>query len=173
MMEFELIAVTRADGGVSMMSIITSAPLDGFSAGAALANGFVLSDDGMSWARDAGDDQVEREIVRAGIDCVSWRRVPPEIVPNSRMFRDAWVDDGKDVSVDMPKAREIAHKARRGKRELEMSPLDKQINIDAALPAKVAATEAKRQTIRDKYAVMQSGIDAAKTADELQAILNG
>ncbi len=67
-----LIAITRADAGLSIMDMIA----------------------------DGDDAAVVAEIAKAGIDAVSWRRIVPEDVPADRSDRDAWTDTGKAIDVD-------------------------------------------------------------------------
>ena len=74
------------------------------------------------------------------------------------------------ININLSKAKEIAHEKRRIARAEEFKPYDeviaKQIpgnNIDQA--------EAARQTIREKYAALQSQMDAAQTPEELKALL--
>jgi hypothetical protein len=74
------------------------------------------------------------------------------------------------ITIDMTKAKDIAHEKRRAARSAEFAPHDevimKQIpGVDAQ------AAEAARQTIRDKYATLQAQMDAAQSADELKALL--
>ena len=71
------------------------------------------------------------------------------------------------IKVDLNKAKEISHAKRRDARKAEFAPLD----IEATIPTKAQEAEAKRQAIRDKYAVMKKNIDAARTFDELRAVL--
>jgi hypothetical protein len=76
------------------------------------------------------------------------------------------------ITVNMTKAKAIAHDARRAARAEEFKPHDevimKQIpGVDAQ------ASEAARQAIRDKYAVIQTQIDAAATPEEIKAALGG
>lgn len=71
------------------------------------------------------------------------------------------------ISVNMTKAKLIAHDVRRAKRAAEFAPLD----IQATIPAQAAQAEAARQVIRDKYADMQTDIDAAATPEELKSII--
>jgi hypothetical protein len=73
------------------------------------------------------------------------------------------------ITIDMTKAKEIAHEKRRAARSAEFAPLD----IKATIPSEAAAAEAARQAIRDKYAAMQAQMDAAQTADELKTLLPG
>jgi hypothetical protein len=74
------------------------------------------------------------------------------------------------ISIDMTKAKDIAHEKRRAARAEEFKPYDevimKQIpGVDAQ------QAEAARQTIREKYATLQAQMDAAQTADELKALV--
>jgi hypothetical protein len=74
------------------------------------------------------------------------------------------------IQINMNKAKEIAHEARRTARAKEFEPHDevimKQIpGVDAQ------AAEATRQEIRDKYAAIQTSIDAATTTDEIKTAL--
>ena len=70
----------------------------------------------------------------------------------------------------MDKAKAIGHEMRRAKREEEFAPFD--TVIMKQIPGKdLQAAEAARQAIRDKYAVIQSNIDAAETHEEIKAAL--
>jgi len=74
------------------------------------------------------------------------------------------------ITINLNKAKAIAHDARRAARATEFAPHDevimKQIpGVDAQ------AAEAARQAIRDKYATLQAQMDAATTADELKNLL--
>ena len=74
------------------------------------------------------------------------------------------------ITINIDKAKAIGHDMRRAKREEEFAPLDavimKQIpGVDAQ------QAEAARQVIRDKYATIQTNIDAATTPDEIKAAL--
>lgn len=71
------------------------------------------------------------------------------------------------IAVNIEKAKTIAHDVRRGKRAQEFAPLD----IKATIPADAEAVEAARQAIRDKYAVMQSAIDAAQSVEQVKAAI--
>jgi predicted flap endonuclease-1-like 5' DNA nuclease len=71
------------------------------------------------------------------------------------------------ISINLDKAKAIAHAKRREARAAEMAPLD----VQATIPAHAENAEKARQALRDKYADMQGRIDAAKTPDELKAIL--
>lgn len=71
------------------------------------------------------------------------------------------------IRINLDKAKEIGHEMRRAERAKEFAPLD----VKATIPSEAAAAEAARQAIRDKYAVIQSEIDAAQSPDEIKAAL--
>jgi hypothetical protein len=72
------------------------------------------------------------------------------------------------ITVNLNKAKTIVHDIRRAKRTAEFAPLD----IKATIPSEAVAAEAARQAIRDKYAAIQTNIDAAPGIDELKLIAN-
>jgi CRISPR/Cas system CSM-associated protein Csm2 small subunit len=69
------------------------------------------------------------------------------------------------IGLNINKAKDIAHEVRRTKRAEEFAPLD----IKATIPAEASTAEAARQQVRDKYAAMQTAIDAAATPEEIKA----
>jgi hypothetical protein len=71
------------------------------------------------------------------------------------------------ITINLDKAKDIAHEKRRAARAEEFKPLD----IKATIPSEAAQAEAARQTIRDKYATLQAQMDAAQTPGELKALL--
>ena len=74
------------------------------------------------------------------------------------------------VFVNIDKAKLIAHKSRRAMRDVEFKPYDD--IIAKQIPGKSATdAEAQRQLIRNKYAAMQTSIDASTTVDEIKAAL--
>ena len=74
------------------------------------------------------------------------------------------------ITINLDKAKAIAHDKRRAARAEEFKPHDEVIMKQ--IPGNdAAAVEAARQEIRDKYADMQVAIDAAESADELKVIL--
>lgn len=73
------------------------------------------------------------------------------------------------IKINANKARAIAHGLRRAARAVEFAPLDDE--IARRLPgADLAALEAARQAVRDRYAVIQTEIDAASVADLAQIV---
>jgi len=74
------------------------------------------------------------------------------------------------ITINLDKAKSIAHDKRRAARAEEFKPHDEVIMKQ--IPGNDAAVaEAVRQEIRNKYADMQVAIDAAGSADELKTIL--
>lgn len=74
------------------------------------------------------------------------------------------------ITINVDKARAIAHDMRRVRRAEEFAPHDKVIS--AQIPgADAAGAEAARAAIRAKYAAMQTAIDAAATPDEIKVAL--
>ena len=70
------------------------------------------------------------------------------------------------ITINIYKAKAIVHDKRRAVRAAEFAPLD----VKATIPSEAAAAEAARQAIRDKYAAIQSDIDAAPGVPELKLI---
>lgn len=70
------------------------------------------------------------------------------------------------IAINIDKAKAIVHDKRRAVRAAEFAPLD----IKATIPSEAAAAEAARQAIREKYAAIQSDIDAAPSVVELKLI---
>jgi hypothetical protein len=71
------------------------------------------------------------------------------------------------ITINIDKAKTIAHDKRREARSAEFAPLD----IKATIPSEATAAEAARAVIRTKYAAMQTAIDAATTADAIKAAM--
>lgn len=190
---FQHVAVTRTDKDhVSVVSIITVALEPSFDPESANAAGYVLIDG--AWYRDATDEVIERELSRTvvsgwiGTDtppvflsgvATSWRRIGEADIPTDRTFRNAWVDAGDGVVVDLPLARNIVREKIRQVRPERFQSLDnamKPLEVKAALGTITAAEkraltglEAQRQALRDAPA--DPAIDAAKTVDDLKAHL--
>jgi len=73
------------------------------------------------------------------------------------------------ITINITKAKAIGHDMRRAARAEEFKPFDEA--IAKQIPGQVDGAEAARQVIRDKYAVIQTNIDAAATPDEIKAAL--
>lgn len=73
------------------------------------------------------------------------------------------------ITINITKAKAIAHDIRRANRELEFAPYDEAISKQ--IPGRMDTAEAARVLIREKYAQMQDAIDAASTVEQLKAAL--
>jgi hypothetical protein len=71
------------------------------------------------------------------------------------------------ITINITKAKDIAHDKRREARSAEFAPLD----IKATIPSEATAAEVARQAVRDKYASMQTAIESASTVDEIKAAM--
>jgi hypothetical protein len=73
------------------------------------------------------------------------------------------------IVIDINKAKAIGHDMRRAARAEEFKPYDEA--IAKQIPGQAAGAETARQAIREKYAAIQTEIDAAATPDEIKAAL--
>ena len=71
------------------------------------------------------------------------------------------------ITINLTKAKAIAHDKRRQARSAEFAPLD----IKATIPSEAIAAEAARALIRTKYETMQTAIDVATTLTEIKAVM--
>ena len=71
------------------------------------------------------------------------------------------------ITINIDKAKGIAHEVRRAKRAEEFAPLD----VKATIPSEATAAEEARATIRAKYATVQDNIDAAADVATLKNIV--
>jgi hypothetical protein len=74
------------------------------------------------------------------------------------------------ITVNMAKAKTIAHDMRRRAREQEFMPYDKIISAQIPGQSTVDA-ETARAAIRSKYVEMQQQIDTAASVDEIKSAL--
>jgi cephalosporin hydroxylase len=75
------------------------------------------------------------------------------------------------ITINMNKAKAIAHDIRRAARAEEFKPYDEVI-MKQIPGIDVQAAESARQAIREKYAAMQIAIDSANSPEEIKAVLN-
>ncbi|CAB5218039.1 hypothetical protein UFOVP205_51 [uncultured Caudovirales phage] len=73
------------------------------------------------------------------------------------------------ITINITKAKAIAHDKRRSARAEEFKPYDDA--IAKQIPNQTDGAEAARVAIRAKYATMQTAIDAATTIDEIKAVM--
>lgn len=125
------------------------------------------------------DGTVSVLVPAPGVPESAWRKDIPqnvefvvtdaESLPRDRMFRKAWKLEGASCFECPVKAKEAAHEIRRAKRAAEFAPHDEA--IAKRIPGQEAQAEAARQRIRDKYAQLQTQIDAAQGVEELRQML--
>jgi hypothetical protein len=73
------------------------------------------------------------------------------------------------ITINIDKAKTIAHDKRREARSEEFKPYDDA--IAKQIPGQTDGAEEARQVIRAKYAAMQVAIVAATTTDEIKAAM--
>jgi hypothetical protein len=73
------------------------------------------------------------------------------------------------ITININKAKNIAHDVRRAARTEEFKPYDEA--IAKQIPGQIDGAEAARAVIRAKYAAMQTAIDAASTVNEIKAAM--
>ena len=74
------------------------------------------------------------------------------------------------ITINLDKAKSIAHDMRRAARAEEFAPYDEVI-MKQIPGADATAAEQARKDIRFKYALIQESIDLAKTPDQIKAAL--
>lgn len=149
--DVEFILLNFADGTVGIMQ-------------------FVL-DDHRIVRQEATDENVQAQIKRSPFSqpVNNWRRMDQSEIPADRTFRNAWVDGGTTVAVDMPKARDLHRDRIRSDRALLFSQLDvAYARADEAGDTEAkAAIAAQKQALRDAPA--HPDIEAAQTPEDLLA----
>jgi len=119
--------------------------------------------------------------VASGVDIASYKEslneptaiiVDRSSLPTDEEFFNSWeINDSNLVSVNMVKAKSIAHNIRKMKREEEFKPYDDLIS--KRIPGTdFDNVEAERIKIRAKYEIMQNDIDNALNTAELKSILD-
>jgi hypothetical protein len=73
------------------------------------------------------------------------------------------------ITINITKAKAIGHDMRRAARAEEFKPYDEA--IAKQIPGQMEGAEAARQAIREKYAAIQTAIDAAATPDQIKVAL--
>jgi len=73
------------------------------------------------------------------------------------------------ITINISKAKTVAHVKRREARAEELQPYDD--SIAKQIPGQMEGAEAARVVIRAKYADMQTAIDAASTVDQIKAAM--
>lgn len=92
-------------------------------------------------------------------------------IPNNRVFRNCWKQEGNKVKEDLELSKEHAHKLRRDKRSKEFEPFDEVIMKQIPGKSKDDA-ETERAKIRTKYDDLQVRIDAVENIEDLHYLYN-
>jgi hypothetical protein len=160
------IALSRKDGGVSIMAFLT------VGRGNVLPFGAQWLEDGW-WVRPPTDANITNEIraIPEAADIVSWAVITPDQIPaGGRAYRDAWTFNGKTIEHDMPKARDV-HRARIRKARIEaLKDLDGQWMRATGQGQQIVADEVERKRKAWRDAPTDPRIDAAQTVGDLKAL---
>lgn len=156
------LSLTFADGSVGVMGFVLSETSD---SGA------------LRWTRDPSPENIEAEIARTAFDAAklpvqSWRFIDTTELPIDRAYRNAWIDTGKAIVHDMPKARGICVERLRIERNAKLDALDKDWMKASGQKDSVTAdaVEVRRQELRDFPATIAATLEAALTIEDLKAI---
>ena len=126
--------------------------------------------DGVAITTPTGEVPIEQVAAQVAPDGI-YAIVDSSAIPTDRTFRAAWVYSPDGIEIDLDRAKAIAHDIRRRRRADELAPHDRVISLK--IPgASADQAEAARAAIRERYSIMQTAIDAAKTVDAIHAALN-
>lgn len=166
------IAITREDGGTSVMGFIT---LGRFSNLPRDPDPAEWADERGGWVRrQATDANIFAEISRVFSgpvpQPVKWRRVKKEDIPQDRTFRNALTDDGTRLHHPIEKCRPLHLEKLRRLRQPMLDQLDRDWMKATGQgdTAKAAEIEKERQRLRD--VTKDPRIEAALTPDDLKKI---
>lgn len=175
------VAVSRVDGGLTILRVVTTEYRPTTEAEKADGKGNRVA----NWTIEPTPEYIDKIIAKHNWkgtphECVSWRVVPNDVVDEStdRTFRNAWKDNGlSKPEVDMPKAREI-HRERLRKLR---APILEDLDVDYIKADENGNAEHKQMIARRKQDLrditQHASIDSATTPEELKQaaldILNG
>ena len=128
------------------------------------------SEGGVSVIHPTGELSIEEVAAKDVPEGVAYEIVEDDAIPSDRTFRNAWVLGDCCIEHDLDKCKALGHDMRRAKRAEEFAPHDEVI-MKQIPGADATAAEVARQEIRDKYAAVQTEIDAAATPDEIKVAL--
>lgn len=125
---------------------------------------------GVAITTPTGELPIEEVAAQVAPDGI-YTLVDSSTIPADRTFRAAWVYADGSIEIDITRAKAIAHDIRRRRRADELAPHDRIISLH--IPGSdTDDAEAARAAIRERYSVMQTAIDAAKTINAIQSALN-
>lgn len=142
------IAIARADGGVSIMTI--------------------PGIEGDASARIAAE--IEKWQSTSPVKAVSYGPIPDSAIPTDRSFRDAWAPQGSAIGVNMTKAQDIQLGRIRAARDARLKALDLPFlrAVEAGDGAKQAEIARQKQILRDLPEAID--LSSARTPEELKAL---
>ena len=112
--------------------------------------------------------QVIEKDIPEGVTCTV---IEESDLPSDRAFREAWTEQGPNaINEPLEACKEICHQKRRVCREAEFKPHDEVI-MKQIPGADSANAEQCRSEIREKYAAIQTRIDAASDSEGLRVVL--
>lgn len=90
-------------------------------------------------------------------------------IPSERTFRNAWIKNGKSITVDMPKAKEIQIERWRIARKplLEKLDVEYMIALEQENGVRMSEIKAKKQALRD---VTKTDLSKIATPEELKTV---
>lgn len=168
------VAISCEDGSVAVMTFMTR------GRGPAPFGAVEEADRGKKtgwWVRDPSQENIFAEILRAFAPSptkpAGFRVVEDAQVPQDRVYRDAWIDDGQSIVHDMPKAREL----HRGLLRHARSPLLAALDVEGMRADESGNARRRAEVIAEKQRLRDitdhPDIEAAKSIDELRAVRLG
>ena len=107
------------------------------------------------------------------IDATKVRQITIAELPQDRLFRNAWDDSNLEdfIGLNLDKAKVIAHDMRRGDRETQLTPLDREEGFVTTTETRKTEIITEKQTILDVNAAMQTDIDGVSDETALRAVM--
>lgn len=176
------IALTLADGSVAIMHYVVEGRFSGDVILKMVERGDLADVESIEDAPDAqvlvrrtaSDASIQLEIARGPLASrvVSWRRVELTELPTDRRYRASWRDFGDGVRIDLAKARGERLDVLRKERVQALELLDREWMraTGQEKQAEARAIELTRQKLRDMPQLVSAALEAAQTADELDAV---
>jgi hypothetical protein len=168
------VAVTRVDGGLTVLRVVTTEYRPTTEEEKAAGLGERIA----NWTIDPTPNYINGIIAKhdwqGDQKPVSWKLVPNDILNENidRSFRDAWKESNGKIDHDFDKVHKI-HLARlREQRATMLENLDGEWMraVGQGETDEAKAIEAERQKLRDFPQVVQPRLNSAKTMEEIKAI---
>lgn len=142
----KLYAITKVDGTVAVMRLLNNTPVE----------------DALAKWTDEARSQV-----------VSATEISEDVIPKDRTFRNCWKFGTSKISVSIPRARkqklqELRHRRDKKLKDLDIDSMKAFGTQDVVL---AAATETKKQILRDLPDTMVQELDSLKSVRALKTYL--